>query len=293
MSLAMGFWDWLMGMGKPKSDPQIPAARPAASAPALPPAPPSDPAPPAAPAVPKFDVEKAIELMRKLPLDDEPELVLRIVRKTLRSTGVSIEELIRSAKARENALAEDMEKDRATIEQLERDIAARKDNIEKSTARLAETRKVRESLQEAVASESKVGILAPPPEVVARIQAEAAARAKAEAPPPKPEPAKAPEQAKPPEPTKPAEPAVAPPAVAVAPPMASKPPKPPPPLPSKVPPLPTKSAKPPATAVPPPAPPIAQPLPSVAAEEEPEDETTARRDIEIPSAATRDKDPPS
>jgi len=176
--LVMGFWDWLTG--KPKSVPQMPSAtvRPADIVPALPPAPPSAPA---APKAPQFDVEKAIELMRKLPLDDDPELVLRIVRKTLRSIGVSIEDVIRSARGRESALAKDIENDRTTIADLERGIAERRANIEKSTAHLAETRKVRESLQDAVASESKVGPLMPPPEVL---------QAKPEPPKPKPPPAK-------------------------------------------------------------------------------------------------------
>jgi pilus assembly protein FimV len=122
-----------------------------------------------------YSIDSAIALMRALPMDEDPELVLRVVRKTLRSTGVSVEDIVASAQVRENALAASMADDRATIERLEREIVALRKNIDGSTAQLRETRSVRERLQDAITSESKVGMLLPPDEM-ARLQAEAAAR---------------------------------------------------------------------------------------------------------------------
>jgi hypothetical protein len=214
----MWLWDWFLG--KPTTAPAkpLPAGAPPAEAAPAPPEPPEPkPAPaPKAPAVPAFDVDNAIALMRKLPLNEEPELVLRIVRKTLQSTGVSIEEVIRSAKRRESTLSEEIEKDRAAIDQHERDIAELRANIESSSSRLGETRKVRASLQEAVAGESKIDIGVPQAEI-ARIQAEAAAK-----------------KVKPPDLPKPAD--VAPKANTAPPPL--------PPKSSRAPPLPRKSSKP-------------------------------------------------
>ncbi|HEY8079195.1 MAG TPA: hypothetical protein VIF62_33920 [Labilithrix sp.] len=179
----MGFWDWLFGKGDGDAGahaPEAPRAKPAEAPPprASPPAQPS-----AAPAQPSpkpktFGIEQAIELMRKLPLDEEPELVLRVVRKTLRSTGVSLEEIVRSAKQREASLGDSVAKDKADIERLEREIAERRASIERATAQANETRKVRERLQDALSNESVIGLLVPP-EVTA---AAAASLAKQTAP---------------------------------------------------------------------------------------------------------------
>jgi hypothetical protein len=164
----MGFLDWLFGKTEQKElPPRAPSLRPEPVAPVV--------AAPAKPAVPVYSIDSAIALMRALPMDEDPELVLRVVRKTLRSTGVSVEDIVASAQVRENALAASMADDRATIERLERDIVGLRKNIDVSTAQLRETRSVRERLQDAITSESKVGMLLPPDEM-ARLQAEAAAR---------------------------------------------------------------------------------------------------------------------
>jgi hypothetical protein len=188
MIAAMGFWDWLFGKG---DDAALADQHTARAVPALPPSsrdvtaeappPPADPPKPKAPA---FGIQQAIALMRKLPLDQEPELVLRVVRKTLQSTGVSLEDVIGGARKREKELAETIAADESAIEKLEREIAERRANIGASTKDLGETRDVRERLQEAAQSESKVGILVPPAEI-ARIQAEADAKRAAAPPAPK------------------------------------------------------------------------------------------------------------
>lgn len=146
----MAFWNWLRG-GNQRSDG-------GAQAPGR--------------AAPIYSIETAIELMRSLPVDDNPALVLRVVRKTLRSFGVSIEEIIRAATNRESDLSGAIVQDRAAIEQLERDIAVRKASIDKTTAQLDETRIVRERLQDALQTETKIQT-AFPQEEIASLQAEA------------------------------------------------------------------------------------------------------------------------
>jgi translation initiation factor IF-2 len=115
--------------------------------------------------------------MRALPFDENPELVLRVVRKTLRSTGVSVEEIIAAAQSRESVLSANAEKERAAIQQLEQQIATRRMHIESIESELEETSSVRERLEQAIQGETKIRPF--PPEVV-RLQAEVAA-AKAQA----------------------------------------------------------------------------------------------------------------
>jgi hypothetical protein len=159
----MGMLDWLWGKREgDESAPLIPAIEP-------PNAPPPRVAASSAP--PAYTIKSAIELMRTLPFDENPELVLRVVRKTLRSTGVSVEEIIDSAKSRESALAASAAKERAAIEQLEQQIAARRTNIEGIDTELGETHGVRERLQQAIEGETKVR---PFSAAVASFQTEAA-----------------------------------------------------------------------------------------------------------------------
>jgi hypothetical protein len=175
----MAFWNWLWGK-KSLDDrgswaPQAPHA-PYAPAPVPPPVPPvamqqlQVNAPAAVP--PVYGIQRAIELMRTLPADDDSGLVLRVVRKTLQSTGVSLEEIISSAKTRESAVMRGIESDRATIEQLDIQIATRRANIERLEMDLEETQSVRARLEEALASETKVGPSLSPGEL-ARLRAEA------------------------------------------------------------------------------------------------------------------------
>jgi hypothetical protein len=243
--------DWLRGTGAERAR----ADEEASPVPQLPPAPEPKAVKAEPPAAPAFSLEAAIALMKKLPLDDEPELVLRVVRKTLRSIGISIEELVASAKQREDGLANGIAAEREMIEGLEREIAERKASIDAKLAEMKETHEVRSQLQDAMASESKVGpVLIAPPEI-ARLQAEALV--------PKP-PAKA-------QPS----PGTAPPKPSAAPPLKSKSPPRPPPVP------PRKSTVPPAPKPPEAAKPA---VPSVIPEDDDDAFTrpTARWEIDEP-----------
>lgn len=270
MSWVTDVLSWLRGK---EEEEELPAAMSIGSTPRLPPAP--APEEPPKPAVPAFGVDQAIALMKKLPLDDEPELVLRVVRKTLRSTGVSIEQLVESAKKREDELASSVEGDRNAIEQLEREIAERKASIDRKLAQMKETHEVRTRLQEAIESESKVGPVLVPPAEIARLQAEAMAKSTAaqhDDPAPSPKPPMKPSAPPPPPPSpkptprgstpppRPVARASTPPPGATspstaapattAPPVPPKPKTKPPPVPTKKPTTPPKPPAPPAVAAP-------------------------------------------
>jgi hypothetical protein len=101
---------------------------------------------------------------------------MRVVRKTPRSTGLSVEAIVGAAKERESTLSASVAKDGVAIEQLELEIAARRTNIDRTKEQLAETRGLRERLQEAIQNESRVGLSLLAPAEMARLQAEAAAR---------------------------------------------------------------------------------------------------------------------
>lgn len=240
-------------------------------------------------AAPTFGVENAIALLKKLPLDDEPELVLRVVRKTLTSIGVSIDEVVRSAKRREDELGDSVGVERRAIEELEREIAARKKTIDERLDWLKETRDMRTRLQEALASESKVGALMIPPEEIKRLQAEGEARAKAgaaEVPKPMPRPSPPPVVAPTPTPTSP--PATATATTPSAAPKMTGPPK-PPPIKSRIPMPPKRPQSVSAPPTPKPEPEPEKPkdaLPSVAADDDDENDPfarpTARWEVEPP-----------
>jgi hypothetical protein len=96
----------------------------------------------------------AIELMRDLPVDEDPELVLRVLRKTLTSTGVSLPEVIEASFAREKTLTESIAADRAGVERFEQEIASLRQKISGTEGVLAETRRVREHFEDALESET-------------------------------------------------------------------------------------------------------------------------------------------
>ena len=120
----------------------------------LPPAPKEPPAakvppalPPATAVRPTYGIAQANQLMATLPLEENAELVVRVIRKTLESVGVHVSQLVSEATSREADLLAASEKRRATIAELERRIEDEKREIAVLEAALAETARTREWLE--------------------------------------------------------------------------------------------------------------------------------------------------
>jgi hypothetical protein len=121
----------------------------AASPPPVPEAAPPAPArraPEPAEEAPEFGIEKAIELMRRLP-GDNVELVVQVVKTTLESIHVKVATIIVDAAKKEKRLEDRVATLKREIAELEAEIATRKTQIEAIDADHAETRSVKERLQ--------------------------------------------------------------------------------------------------------------------------------------------------
>lgn len=85
------------------------------------------PAPPPEPSV-SYGIDKAIELMRTLPSDDEHlELVVQVIRSTLASTSVSVEAIIDDATRKQERIQRRVARLAEEIVGLEKEIQLRRD----------------------------------------------------------------------------------------------------------------------------------------------------------------------
>jgi len=112
-------------------------------------APPPVPAVKAAPRTPEFGIQKAMELMRKLPADNIP-LVVQVVRATLESTNVDVASIISDARDKRARIEARIDGLRAEITDFEEEIAARREEISALEADEAETKTVQERLEMAM-----------------------------------------------------------------------------------------------------------------------------------------------
>lgn len=139
----------------PKATPSPPKAR---SQPAPPPKlpgtmmepTPTAPAAAAKAALPErtgYGIDDAIKLMRTLPIDENAELVVRVMKSTLESLRVRVGDILEDATKRQDALKKKIGDYQAQIVQFEREIDARRHEIARLEGELAETTKVRERLQ--------------------------------------------------------------------------------------------------------------------------------------------------
>ena len=150
------------------------AAAPDGARPQLPPKP-----------TPRYGIDDAIKLMRTLPVDDNVDLVVRVIKRTLESLNVRVQEIIEDAAKRQETLRAKISDHQGAIVQLEREIDARKTDIRRLEDELSETSTVRERLQLAeamplTATPNPVKLTAPsPPSPIAST----GANKKAELPP--------------------------------------------------------------------------------------------------------------
>jgi len=107
-------------------------------------------APAKAPAIDQdYGIEEAIALMRTLPTESV-ELVVSVVRQTLRSTNIDIPLIIEDATAKEKRIDERIAILKAAIIDFEQEIASRKEEIAAITADREETSLVKSRLELAV-----------------------------------------------------------------------------------------------------------------------------------------------
>jgi DNA-binding transcriptional ArsR family regulator len=93
-----------------------------------------------------YGIDQAIALMRGLPVDDNVELVVQVMRQTLESLNVRLSGIVDDAQAKEVALQERVEKLDVEIESLAEQIDLRRQEISRLTADLRETGIVKERL---------------------------------------------------------------------------------------------------------------------------------------------------
>ncbi len=121
------------------------------------PAPAPAPAPkPAAAPKPEFGIEKAIELMRKLPADNIP-LVVQVVRTTLESTNVDVKSIISDAEEKRDRISRRIDGLKTEIADFKEEIAAREEQIARMETDAAETKTVQERLEMAMNGGRPIG----------------------------------------------------------------------------------------------------------------------------------------
>ena len=111
----------------------------------------SSPTKPAAGVAPqkRFGIDRAIQLMRALPTEQNPELVAVVITTTLASLEMNVAEIIDDARARQADLEARIAGIKAKNSALEKEIEAGVDEIVKLEATLAETLSVKERLESA------------------------------------------------------------------------------------------------------------------------------------------------
>ena len=130
--------------------PEPPAAVPAVPA--------VDQGEPAAPNRP-YGIMDLIRLMKTIPIDHHPDLVVRVIRTTLESVGVHSSAVVEDALRQENAIRDQIAKVEGDIEGLAREIQDRRAQIAQLEVDLAETIYAKERLQgaETVMADSPAG----------------------------------------------------------------------------------------------------------------------------------------
>jgi predicted nucleic acid-binding Zn-ribbon protein len=109
----------------------------------------SSPSKPAAAITPpkRYGIERAIQLMRSLPTEQNPELVAMVITSTLESLEMNVSDIIEDARSRQADLEARIGTIKAKNSALEKEIELGVDEIVKLEATLAETLNVKERLE--------------------------------------------------------------------------------------------------------------------------------------------------
>ena len=97
----------------------------------------------------RFGIERAIQLMRTLPTEQNPELVAMVITSTLESLEMNVAEIIDDARSRQADLEARIGSLKAKNSALEKEIELGVDEIVRLEATLAETLSVKERLEQA------------------------------------------------------------------------------------------------------------------------------------------------
>jgi hypothetical protein len=95
----------------------------------------------------KFGITEAIQLMRTLPVDQNTELVVRVVRATLASLDVHLPVIIEDALRRQKTIQDRIAAIHAQIAELEKQLEVHRKEIAALEADLKETSSVKDRLQ--------------------------------------------------------------------------------------------------------------------------------------------------
>jgi hypothetical protein len=93
-----------------------------------------------------YGIEHVVQLMRTLPLDQNSELVAEVVRRTLESANVSIDAILADARHKEEEIHSRIDALTQAVEEMQREIAARRKHVADLQKLLAEIVKARDLL---------------------------------------------------------------------------------------------------------------------------------------------------
>ena len=95
----------------------------------------------------RYGIERAIQLMRSLPTEQNPELVAMVITSTLESLDMNVSDIIEDARSRQADLEARIGTIKAKNSALEKEIELGVEEIVKLEATLAETLSVKERLE--------------------------------------------------------------------------------------------------------------------------------------------------
>ena len=96
---------------------------------------------------PAYGINQAIQLMRGLPVDQNPELVVIVIKSTLESLKVKVSDIINDADRKTKDLEERVSNLKRAIADFEKEIETRKEEIGRLEADHKETSNVRQRLE--------------------------------------------------------------------------------------------------------------------------------------------------
>jgi hypothetical protein len=94
-----------------------------------------------------YGIAEAIQLMRSLPIDQNVDLVVRVIRATLASLNVRVQDIIDDATRKEKSTQDGIAALHAKVADLEKELETRRAEITALEADLKETTSVKERLQ--------------------------------------------------------------------------------------------------------------------------------------------------